>query len=58
VPVSPLNKPPLPHAGSPLRGAVLRCVPTRHYFLLGIQFSRSLLSSEPKNESVRAPRGT
>ena len=51
VPTSLVNKAQLPHSASVLNATVLRCIPQRHYFLLGLQFEKPLIaaSSESAN---------
>jgi hypothetical protein len=43
VPVALVNKAQLPRSVSLLHARVLRCVPDRQYFLLGLQFEEPLL---------------
>ena len=49
VPVALVNKAQLPRSVSLLNATVLRCVPDRQYFLLGLKFDEPLISE---------PRGT
>ena len=45
VPVALVNKAQLPRSVSLLHATVLRCVPDRQYFLLGLQFDEPLISA-------------
>jgi PilZ domain-containing protein len=49
VPVALVNKAQLPRSVSLINATVLRCIPDRQYFLLGLQFEHPLISeaSEP-----------
>jgi len=51
VPVALVNKAQLPRAVALLRATVLRCIPDRQYFLLGLQFTEPLIT-----ETVESPR--
>ena len=51
VPVALVNKAQLPRAVALLRATVLRCIPDRQYFLLGLQFNEPLIT-----ETVESPR--
>lgn len=44
VPVALVNKAQLPRSVSLLHATVLRCVPDRQYFLLGLQFDEPLVN--------------
>jgi hypothetical protein len=44
VPVALVNKAQLPRSTSLLHATVLRCVPDRQYFLLGLQFDEPLIA--------------
>jgi hypothetical protein len=44
VPVALVNKAQLPRSVSLLHATVLRCIPDRQYFLLGLRFDEPLLS--------------
>jgi hypothetical protein len=44
VPVALVNKAQLPRSVSLLHATVLRCVPDRQYFLLGLQFEDPLIA--------------
>jgi hypothetical protein len=43
VPVALVNKAQLPRSTSLLHATVLRCIPDRQYFLLGLQFEEPLI---------------
>jgi PilZ domain len=45
VPVALMNKAQLPRSVSLLHATVLRCVPDRQYFLLGLQFDQPLVAA-------------
>ena len=45
VPVALVNKAQLPRSVSLLHATVLRCVPDRQYFLVGLQFDEPLIGS-------------
>ena len=47
IPVALVNKAQLPRSVSLLRAKVLRCIPDRQYFLLGLRFEEPLLASTP-----------
>jgi PilZ domain len=52
IPVALVNKAQLPRSVSMLSATVLRCIPDRQYFLLGLEFSEPLLlHSSPNGES-------
>jgi PilZ domain len=53
VPTALFHKAQLPHSVSVLSATVLRSTPQRHYFLLGVQFTKPLIaaSSESENDS-------
>jgi hypothetical protein len=44
IPVALVNKAQLPRSVSLLHATVLRCIPDRQYFLLGLQFNEPLVS--------------
>lgn len=58
VPVALVNKAQLPRSVSLLHATVLRCVPSRQYYLLGLQFDEPLVaaSSELPGEKPGAER--
>jgi hypothetical protein len=45
IPLPLVNKAQLPSSVSRLQATVRRCTPTRHYFLLGLQFEEPLIST-------------
>ena len=52
IPVALVNKAQLPRSVSLLHATVLRCIPDRQYFLLGIQFEEPLT---PETVTTRRP---
>jgi hypothetical protein len=52
IPVALVNKAQLPRSVSLFHAKVLRCVPDRQYFLLGLEFSEPLLKTELSTESA------
>jgi hypothetical protein len=57
IPVALLNKAQLPRPVSLLHATVLRCIPDRQYFLLGLQFEQPLLNQQTGLEGNR-PRAS
>jgi len=51
VPVALVNKAQLPQSVSLLHARVLRCVPDRQYYLLGLQFEEPLIADSAGIES-------
>lgn len=54
VPVALVNKAQLPRSVSLLHATVLRCIPDRQYFLLGLQFDQPLLGNGNGEESTES----
>jgi hypothetical protein len=50
IPVALVNKAQLPRSVSLLHARVLRCIPDRQYFLVGLQFSEPLVDSSSRSE--------
>jgi hypothetical protein len=57
VPVALVNKAQLPQSVSLLHATVLRCIPDRQYFLLGLRFDEPLLSASDGGNITREPTG-
>lgn len=55
VPVALVNKAQLPRSVSLLHATVLRCVPDRQYFLLGLQFDEPLIPASTEAHRPDAP---
>lgn len=55
IPVALVNKAQLPHSVSLLQAKVLRCIPDRQYFLLGLQFAEPLVNGHSKGEGAKVP---
>lgn len=53
VPVALVSKAQLPRSVSLLHASVLRCVPDRQYFLVGLQFDKPLIASSLGMESEK-----
>lgn len=51
VPIALVNKAQLPHSVSLLHATVLRCIPDRQYFLLGLQFEEPLVAAASELQS-------
>lgn len=55
VPVALVHKAQLPRSISLLHATVLRCLPDRQYFLLGLQFAEPLISESVEAHRPKAP---
>ncbi len=56
IPIALANKAQLPRSVSLLHATVLRCVPDRQYFLLGLQFEEPLLDGQPRSKELTSAR--
>jgi hypothetical protein len=56
IPIALANKAQLPRSVSLLHATVLRCVPDRQYFLLGLQFDEPLLDGQAKSRELASSR--
>lgn len=56
IPVALVTKAQLPRSVSLLHATVLRCVPDRQYFLLGLQFDTPLINSAAEEREVPAAK--
>ncbi len=55
IPVALVNKAQLPRSTSLLRATVLRCMPDRQYFLLGLRFDEPLVANGPVSADAISP---
>jgi hypothetical protein len=55
VPVALVNKAQLPQSVSRLHATVLRCIPSRQYYLLGLKFDEPLVSASSELPSEKPP---
>ena len=55
IPVALVNKAQLPRSISLLRATVLRCIPDRQYFLLGLRFEEPLVTNAPLPAETTSP---
>ena len=56
IPVALVTKAQLPRSVSLLHATVLRCVPDRQYFLLGLQFDTPLIGSAAEESELPAAK--